>query len=445
MKVNVEKSSAINTQFNIEIPWSNIKEEFDTAYNEIKGSAQIRGFRPGKTPRAILEKLYGKRIEKDILEKVLTDSLKKALDDEKIIPVSQPAIDHDGLKKNEPFVFTAKVESKPEINPEGYDSLEVEMVKADEVTEEQINEEVTRLQTMMSQVKPITDRETAAEEDVVIMDLEVKDGDNKIEQYSFEDKTIELKTFELPEELKNNVIGTNLKEKKEITISHDEDYEKKDLAGKSINYIFTLKELKQKEVPEINDDFAKSMGEFESLDQLRKRLKDDLEEKSNSNAEKEANNRIIKKLIEKHEFEVPNSMVDRHLTNLINDYAENLIKYGIPREKIQIDNLRNEWRELAIEQVKGTLMLEAIGAKENLQLNDDEFEDYVKKAAESSGQPIEKIKAFYEKNEDAKDSLWFDLTQNKIVDYLKNITKFVEGLEDKAEDKAEDKTEDKAE
>ena len=419
MQVKVESLSKIKKKINFEIPAERVGLEIDKAYEEIRKQASVKGFRKGKVPRAYIEKNFSAMMEQDVLKSLVNDTYFKALLEEKLFPVAHPVIESDDLKKGESFKYSATVEVYPDVKVTDYAGLEVvkeQYVEDNEIVERRLRE----MQENMAQLKPAEEERPAAQGDFLLIDFKGFIDGVPFENGAAEDYNLELGGGRFIPGFEEQIIGQKIGEEKNITVTFPESYGNKDLAGKVATFSVTIKEIKTKELPLLDDEFAKEFGEFETLAQMRARIAEVHEKNEKDRIETDLRDRIIKALIDKNPLEIPETLVGKQLQIMLDSTKKRLEQEKLSLEMIGLDDAgyRERYREPAATQVKGALLLDALAAQEEIKVEDIELDEKVTEMAEQRNQPFENLKQFYEQNEKARESLREQMKEDKVFAFL---------------------------
>jgi trigger factor len=434
MLVTVENVSPVKKKISLEIPSERVSREIEKVYGEIRKSVSIKGFRKGKVPQPVIEKYYGERMEADVMKNLVNDSYPKALAENGIVPVSQPEFESDELKPGEPFKYTVIIETVPEIELKDYKGLQVEKRKFlpdEEVVEGRIKE----LQDGMAQLKLVEGARPAADGDFVVIDFKGFLNGVAFERGAAEDYVLQLGSHKFVPGFEEQVIGMSVGDSREIAVTFPAEYGSPELAGQPVTFEVTLKEIKEKELPSLDDDFARMFGPYDTMEQLKARIAEVFSAEEVQKIENELRDRIVKALIEKHEFEVPEAMVEKQLAVLVENMKSNLASQNLTLEKIGSSEelIRTQARSVAVSQVKGSLLLAAVADKEGIQVDDALLEEKMRDMAAQANKDFEVIQGLYEKNPYAKDTLVMQLREDKAIDFLMEYAEVteVEGLPEK--------------
>ena len=420
MQVTVEDVSSVKKILHIEIPEDKVVRELDNAYKNLKKTAKIKGFRPGKAPRSVLERLYKKDVHIDVSSKLLQDSFVEAIKETDLNIVGNPKIDPPGLDEKGPYKYDATVEIKPEIEEIDFKGLTLKK-NLYRVTDQEMDAQVAMLQKNLAQQKPITEDRAAQKDDFVLVDYEgFKDGKPFAETQKTENFTMKIGTGHIIKTFDEQLIGMKPGDKKEIKVNFPEDYFNDKLANLEINFQVTLHEIREEVLPEIDDEFAKRLGQYETFDDLKNAITDNLEQGYAKRVEQEINEQIFEALIAKSEFEVPDSMVDYELEGIIEEAERSFAYHNKSMEELGLSKeiLSEKYRDTADKKVRRHLILGKIVEQEDMTLADQEVEDGFKEMAQTFNQPIEDIKNYYKQNEDKIEFFKHTLLEKKAVNLI---------------------------
>lgn len=417
MKVNVTEEKAWKRVLEIEIPVEKVKGEFDTVYLEYQRKARVPGFRPGKAPLELIKKRYKDEVTKDVLENLLPEAYQEAVKQTSLIPLTLPLLKDIEYQKGLPLKFKAHIEIRPEIEPKDYQGLQLKR-KIIETNEEHVHNTLNYLQDKNAELHSV-DRE-AKDGDFLVVDLEeIAEGGVKNKKKT-ENQTIWLKKENLLTEFYRGFSGAKAGEEKEIEALYPQDYFEKNLAGKIIKYKAKVKEVKEKILPGINDDFAKSLGEYKSLEELKSKIREDLKIKVKQDAEKDLANQVIKQVVENNSFEVPESLLDLYLDSAVEDLRKTY-------KKVDEKKIRDQYRELGLNRIRWEFIRREIAKKEKVEVTKEEIDAWVENFAKANSLELKQAKEFVAQNkkiEDIKDSI----LEDKVIGLIINSSKVKEEI-----------------
>lgn len=399
MKVSVEEISVIKKKIHVEVPEDEVKKEVDSFYSDLKKKAKIKGFRPGKVPREILERYFKDYAKGEILQKLIQDTFPKALSETTLAPVSQPVFDPKELEGGKPFEYSAIVETKPEIKIEGYVGLNLEG-KKETVKEEEVEERLKNLQNLHAQLKTISDPRPVQTGDYVLIDYEAKEGGKPLEEGKGVDVAVEVGSGRFIPGLEENLVGLKPEGEKEVEVSFPEDYGYRKWAGKTFVFHVKVKEIKEKILPPLDDEFAKDLGDYESLEALTAKLKEDLQKEREKGLDRQLKDQIVDQLMKQNPMEVPPSLVEEQTHALISETKMRLASQGMDLKDVGMneEKLHGDYEPMAERQVKTFLIIEKIATQEGITASDEEVEGRLKEISERSRQKFDAVKRYYEKN-----------------------------------------------
>lgn len=411
MSVQVENLEKNMAKLTIEVSAEEFEKAIQSAYLKERGKIALPGFRKGKAPRKMIEKMYGAGIfYEDAANSIMPMAYHDAAEESKLEIVSSPEIDIVQIEAGKPFIFTATVAVKPEVTLGEYKGVEVE--KADlSVSDEEIEAELKKEQEKNSRTIDVDDRAVESG-DMIKLDFEgFVDGvafeGGKGENY---DLTIGSNSF-IPG-FEDQLIGAKIDEELDVNVTFPEDYHSKDLAGKAAVFKCTVHSISVKELPQLDDEFAQEVSEFDTLDEYKADVKKNLEEKKAEAAKTAKENAAVDKAVENAQMDIPEPMIDSQVEQMINDYARRLQSQGLSMEQYMqftgttMDGLKEQVRPQALNQIKTRLVLEKIAEVENIQIADEKLDEELAKMAENYKMEVDKLKELmgdYEKDQMKKD------------------------------------------
>ena len=399
MKVNVEDISSIKKKVHVEVPEDRVAKEIDSFYEELKKKAKIKGFRPGKAPRTILERYFKDYAKGEVLQRLIQDTFPKALSEVSFSPVAPPAFDPQELEGGKPFRYAAIVEVKPQIKIEDYTGLNLEG-KKEEVRDEELEERLKNLQNLHAQLKAISEPREVRTGDYVILDYDAKMDGKPLDEGKGVDITVEVGSGRFIPTLEENLIGLKPEDDKDVDVSFPADYGYKKWAGKTVSFHVKVKEIKEKILASLDDEFAKDLGGFDSLEALTAKLREDMQKVKEEALDRHFKDQIVDQLLQKNSFEIPPSLVEEQNQALVSEAKLRLASQGMNLKDMDIseDKLREDYRAVAERQVKTYLILEKIAGQEGISVSDEEVQGRLKEISERSHQKFEAVKRYYEKN-----------------------------------------------
>jgi trigger factor len=396
MKIQVEAVSPVEKKVTIEIDPDRVATEIAKGYASLGRRVKLKGFRPGKAPRHVLERSFKDQVEGEVLERLVGETFSEAVKQESIAAVAPPQVhvEEPGLGEGRSLRYTARVEVKPRLEPKDYKGLSVAK-RVPEVTEQMISDELTRIQDSMAQLVPIEDRLEAREGDHAVIDHEGTIGGQPFEGGKGEGVTVQVRPGDLVDGNIPALAGKKLGETVELDQTFPATYRVEALRNKVARFKLTLKALKTRQVPSLDDELVKDLGieGIATLDALRKRIREDLEKRERHRVESEHRDALVKAALRKNDFEVPPALVERAIDAMLEGTAERFARQGIDIRQLDLDvaRLRGDLREQALLQVKGALLLEAIGDAEKIEATDADVQAELARMAGDLGVPLAKV------------------------------------------------------
>jgi len=399
MNITVEEISSIKKKISVEIPIEQVTGEVESLYREVGKQAKIKGFRPGKIPRDILERYFKDYVKAEAIQKLIQETYPVALSEKDLHPVSPPVIDPGDLEKGKPFNYSATIEIKPEIKIDGYIGLNIEG-KKESAKDEEVEGRLKGLQDLHAQLKTVSELRAVRSGDHVLIDYTAMIDNKPLEEGKATDFNIEVGAGRFIPALEERMIGLNSDEEKEIAVPFPEDYGYKKWAGKTVSFFVKVKEIKEKILPPLDDEFAKDLGDYSSLEDLKTKLKEGIEKEKELMFDRQLKDQVVDQLIQANPFEVPESLVLEQAKALVSDTKMRLATQGIALKNLNIpeEKLQEDYREVAQKQVRTYLILEKIAAQEGIAVTDEEADERLRSISEKTHQKLDVVKRYYEKN-----------------------------------------------
>ena len=378
-------------------------EEFEAglnaAYNKNKNKISVPGFRKGKAPRKMIEQLYGSQIFfEDAANEIIPDAYADAAKESGLDIVSQPKVSIEQLEAGKPFIFAAEVAVRPEVELGEYKGVEV--TKADaEVTDADVEEELKKVQDQNSRTVSVEDR-AVKDGDMTVIDFEGFIDGEAFEGGKGENYPLTIGSHSFIDTFEDQIIGMNIGEEKELNVTFPEDYHAENLKGKPATFKVTVKEIKEKQLPELDDDFAQDVSDFDTLAEYKDDLKKKIAERKESEAKAKKESEAIEKVVEAAKMDIPQAMIDTQVNRMLEDFAMRLQQQGLSVEQyfqytgMTADKIMEEMKPEAVKRIKNSLVLEAVAKAENIEVSEEEFEAELQKMADMYKMEIEKIKEF---------------------------------------------------
>jgi trigger factor len=417
MQVTVEDISSVKKTLYVEIPREEVVRELDRAYEEIKKTAKIKGFRPGKVPRSVLEKMFRKDVLADVSSRLIQNSLIDAVKEKDLRVVGRPKLDPPEIDVSQPYKYAATVEVTPAIANIDLTGMKLKR-SIYKVSEAEVDTQLKMLQKNLARLQKIADRRPVREGDHVLVDFEgFKDGRPYAGAPKTENFTLKVGAGSVVKDFDQQLVGMAAGETREFPVTFPADYANKDLAGQSLQFKVALSEIREEILPEMNDEFAKSAGRFETLQELKQGIVANLTQGYEKRVEQELSEQIFTGLLDRCQFEVPEALVEMELEGIIEE-AERSFSYrnkslqdaGLSREIIA-----DQYRDTALKQVRRHLILGKIIDQEKLELSEDELNEALQKMADSFTQPLAEIRRYYREHPEKLDYFKHALLEKKAV------------------------------
>jgi len=417
MNVKVEEVSSIRKKLSFELNADQVGEEIRRAYGEIARTAKVKGFRKGKVPPKVLEQYYAPQMREKVLTRLINDSYFKALVDHQLPAVGNPEIIESGeIAKGSPFTYVAEVEVKPEVTAGDYTGLQLEK-EIFALDQELLDHRLEEMQKSRSSME-VSKRKKAREGDFVTIDFQGFVDGEAFEGGTAEGHVLELGSGSFIPGFEEQVVGMKRDEEKEIEVSFPEEYGNKDLAGKPAVFKVKLHEIKEKKVPELDDEFARGYG-VDSLAELKEKLAENYREQETGRIDSELRERLVKALVERNPIDVPEAMVQQQLEYMLDNIRNRMQQQGMSLEMLGMneESFAAMYRETAVGQVQGSLILEAIARQEEIVVEDGEIDGKLEEIAAMANASLDAVKKYYD-NDEARSSLKSQIVEEKTIAFL---------------------------
>lgn len=399
-------------EFEVEIPVSDVMQELDRVIDQYSSRVKIRGFRPGKAPRDMVKRMYYHDIRETLINNLVPGALNRELSEKNINPVGNPVISDLHFKEDEPLRFKATLEVWPTIDLPEYKGIKIQKKKA-QVTEKEVKESLEELRVKSAQYIPAEDRGVKDGDYVV---AEIKGKNARTKRFLPTEKVVILSGHKDNEEVLNEqILGLKPGEQAHFKISYKKEHENKKLAGQEIEYDLKVESIKEKNLPELNDDFAKDLGDYKNLKELKTKLKEQLSESKKSSQRREMAEEIINKISEKISLDLPESVIEQEFRALLNRQLSSLPRQNLSKEALE--SIEDSVRKRAVQNIKNHLILGKIAEKENLKVSEEEITEEMKALAKTHNVPLARVIDSVNQ-EGQKEELKDNLLIRKTVDFL---------------------------
>lgn len=428
MSLQVEKLEKNMAKLTIEVSAEEVEKAIERAYQKQKSKISVPGFRKGKVPRKMVEKMYGVGVfYEDAANDMIPTAYEAAAKESELEIVSQPKIDVVQLEAGKEFIFTAEVAVKPEVELGEYKGVEV--AKSDvEVTDDEVMAEIDKEREQNSRIVAVEDR--AVENG----DMTVIDFEGFVDGVAFEggkgtDYPLTIGSHSFIDTFEEQLIGKNIGEEVEVNVTFPEEYHAEELKGKPAMFKVTVKEIKKKELPELDNDFVEDVSEFSTVDEYKASVKSKLEEKKAESAKAAKEEAVIEKIIENAKMEIPDAMVDSQVRQMAEDFARRISAQGVTIEQyfqytgLTADKLLEQMRPQAVKRIESRLVLEAVAEKENFEVTEDDINKEINDMAEAYNMEADKLKELLSDND--RENMKKDVQVKKAVDFVTEQAKEV--------------------
>lgn len=428
MSVQVEKLEKNMAKLTIEVDAAQFEDAMKKAFNKNKNKFNIPGFRKGKAPRAMIEKMYGEGIfYEDAADEAINATCMQAMDESGLEIVSRPEVAVEQIGKDKPFIYTALVAVRPEVTLGEYKGIEVEKADAS-VTAEDVDAELKKVQEQNARLLSVEDR-PVADGDKTVIDFEGFVDGKPFDGGKAEDYELTIGSHSFIDTFEEQLIGKNIGEECEVNVTFPEEYHAPELAGKPATFKVTVKEIKVKELPVLDDEFAGEVSEFETMDEYKKDIEAKILERKQKEAATENENRVVDKVAANASLEIPDKMVESQIDNMVQDTARRMQGQGLSMDMymkytgMTMDSMRDQMRPQALKRIQTRLVLEEVVKAENIQVPDERLDEEIAKMAAAYQMEVDKLKEYMSDRD--KEQMKEDLAVQEAVDFLVAEAKLV--------------------
>lgn len=421
ISVSVEDISQFKKKMSFEIPWDLVKQELDKVYRNLGKKAKIKGFRPGKTPRKVLENYFKADAEGEAITNIINKYYWRELDNRGLVSLSQPEIDQNGLKEESAFCFSAAFEAEPDFEPHGYQELELQKVHYSP-SEEDVSARLQVLRKTLATMQEAEEGRPAALGDFVKIDFAgLLDGE-ALPELKSDNYFLELGSKNFIPGFEEEIAGMKKDETKTFHITFPEDYAGKKMAGKEVIFTVTLKELQEQKLPEINEEFVKNFEKYDTLEELKNDVWSMLEEQGRKKTDSEFRDAIVDAILKANEFSVPPSLVERQSFYMMTDMQKRMRAAGMDEQSSMALSFRmnDKFREEAEKTVKTYLLTKKIAEKEGIVVDSADIDNWIKEIAAQHQTDYENVKTTYN-NPEYLDMLKPEIIQKKVFDFIESM------------------------
>ncbi len=421
MSVQVEKLEKSMAKLTIEVPAKELDLALDKAYKKSRNKIAMPGFRKGKAPRAMIEKMYGAEIFfEDAANILVPDAYEDAAKESGLEIVSQPEIAVEQIEKGQPFIFTATVAVKPEVTLGEYKGIEVESKEA-EVTDEEIEEEINKVRENNSRMITIEDR-AVEDGDTVTIDFDGYVDGKQFEGGMAEDYSLVIGSHTFIDNFEEQLIGKNIGDDVEVNVTFPDQYQAEELRNKEALFKVKINGIKMKELPDADDEFAQEVSDFDTLDEYKEDLRKKLLENKEAALKREKEEEVVGAIIENAQMDIPDPMVNAQTQQMTQEFAQRLQSQGLSLEQyMQLTGMTpqkmlEELKPQALKRIQSRLVLEAVVAAENIEASEEDFDKEIENMAEMYNMEADKLRELV--GEDEKEQIRMDIAVQKAVDFV---------------------------
>ena len=416
--VKIEDISTVKKKLSFDIPWADVKNELDSVYRKVGKKAKVRGFRPGRIPRGILEAHYREEAEEETVSNLVNRYYWETLQEKEIPAVMQPEIEQKGIEADKNFIFSATVEVEPAVESRDYVGLELEKEEP-VVTGEDLEARMREIRQMFATMEEVSEDRGIIAGDFVTLDFAGALAGKPLKELKSENYLLEIGSKTFVPGFEEQVIGMKKGDTKSVAVQFPENYHAAHLAGKDVEFAVMIKGIRIKKIPEIDEQFIKNFEKYESLEALRDDVRKNLEEEKKRKIAVAFQRQISDRLLEKNAFEVPDSFVERQIYFMMSDTQRRMVSGGMdPKKAAEFSfKLHDQFREEAARIVKTVLLLKGIAGKEGLTAGDDEVEKQIREIAAQRAQDYEILKKSLD-NDDLIDNIRSEILNRKTYEFL---------------------------
>ncbi len=432
MKSSIEEISPVKKKLIVEIEADEVERKINKAYLDLGKQARLPGFRPGKIPMKVLEGRFGREVLNDVTRDLINDTLPKALEENDTFPLNMPSLENDLPKKGEPFRYTAIMEVRPTFELNDYKGLEVEK-EILSVGQEEVDRQIEEIRRARGQLRPVEEDRGVIEGDHVEFSFRGVENGTPVEGLKADDHMLRVGSGDFHPEFERQIIGVRKGEPASVRVNFEEDYRDKNLAGKGIDFQIELKDIKEMELPGLDDEFAKGLGgNVETFEDLKEEVRKELTKREEKRIDMEARTRLTRQICDTVDFALPESLVEQELNGAIQNIMQNLSRSGMTVDQAGLneDKLREELLPAAESRVKRMLVLAEIARQNDLSVTDEDVSNGFLNLAAETGQDPGIIRRFYE-TQNLMDSYRERLLEEKTLNFLINSSKIIEVDSDK--------------
>lgn len=419
MKTEVEDLGGSQRKIVCEVPSEQVQKEVDKYCRSLAKEVEVRGFRKGKAPASIIKRYFRQQIQREVASQLVSSSLEEALKEHSLTPLGEPEIDAPLLDEEQDYSFSVTVDVKPQIDIQDIQGCELEREPL-RVEEEELQKSLEELRKVHGDLKGIEENRGLEEGDTALVDYAAFLDGEPIPDQERKDAYIEMDSGTVKADVKEALLGARVGDERTMGVEYPSNYIDKKVAGKKVEYRFQVKKILIKELPELDDEFAKDVGPYDTLESLKGRLREEIEKEKEARSRRALEEQLLEELIRRNPFDAPRSLVEARHLQLMKDARMHFLTKGLQMEESSEDyqKLEANLEELAEREVKKHLLIESVAKKEGIQVPDEEMEERVREIAEKHEQSVEKVKADIQKQEQGLENFRANLVRQKTLDFL---------------------------
>lgn len=414
MQSEVSEISPVLVEVKVELPWDEVRKEMEDGFARMQKTARIKGFRPGKVPRSVVKQLFGAQVRHEVLTTLVEKGLLAAIQEHKLEPVATPEVVPSPLADGQPMSFTAKLEVRPKVEKVDTDGLEIARPST-EVANEDVDREIERLRLENATVAAPEPVRPAKKGDLLVIDYTVSIGGELKTDMGATDRPVELDGERLLPEFEAGLVGAQIGDEKAIAVKFADDHGNADLRGAAAEFQVKVKEIKERILPEVDDEFAKDCGDFKTLLELRLDIRKRLEESAKRRSEGTLRDLVIERLVDKNPIPVPPSLILQEEEQMVREFAQFLSMTGQTTTPLS-EEMHKTMRARAERKVRAAILLGELARRENMNVGTEELEKRLAEIAERTGKHVAKVRVDYAG--ERREQLVSQILQEKLLDYL---------------------------
>ena len=441
MQITVNEVGGLTRKLKIVLPKEEVNKALDAGFQKVKKDANIKGFRRGKVPRHILEKTYGQQVKAEVAEKLVQATYFDAIEKEKLDVVAHPEIKAPVFEDDGSFSYEAEVDTRPQFELNEYKGLEIEKQEIS-VTDEEIDSEVERLRKEIAPLRNIEDR-AAQMSDIAIVDFDGFHDGEQMKEVHGENVNVDIGTGHHGQEFENGLVGMKKGEESSVEVNFTADSPNPMMAGKKIEFKINVKDIKERVLPDLDDEFAKDLGkEFDTLAALRDNVREKILTEKEQARSGDLLDKIMQKLVEANEFEVPSRLVQYEINEYIKQTEETLKRGGLTLESAGVNRAEAEerYRDTAVKRVRGDFILKKIADMEDIKVLDEDMNNGFARIAKQYNMTVPEVQGYFKSRDDMLPFIG-ELLNEKILNFLSEESKFIEVAAEQEEKPSESKAE----